>query len=52
LTLLHSFCSEAGCADGAAPLAGLVRDANGNLYGTAEAGGSGNGGTVWKLAPQ
>jgi uncharacterized repeat protein (TIGR03803 family) len=50
-TLLHEF---AGGADGAAPYGGLIADANGALYGTAAAGGSGCGagcGVVYKLTP-
>ncbi len=50
LTVLHTF---KGVADGANPIAGLVRDEAGNLYGTTEAGGGGNCnggcGTVFKL---
>jgi uncharacterized repeat protein (TIGR03803 family) len=52
-TLLHSFTGKAG--DGANPLAGVIRDAAGNLYGTTAAGGSasscgsGGCGTVFKL---
>jgi len=46
LTVLHSFT---GGGDGATPLAGLVMDGAGNLYGTASAGGAGHG-TVFKLA--
>ena len=54
-TVLHSFTGPAG--DGAEPMAGLTRDAKGNLYGTTVYGGSGtckNGGldgcgTVFKL---
>lgn len=46
-TVLHSF---AGSPDGAYPVAGLIRDAAGNLYGTtANGGGSGGAGTVFKL---
>jgi len=37
--VLHSFCSQANCADGATPYAGLL-NVNGTLYGTAANGGS------------
>jgi uncharacterized repeat protein (TIGR03803 family) len=40
-----------GCADGANPVAGLIGDANGNLYGTTSAGGANLSGTVFKIAP-
>jgi len=47
LTLLHSF---AGTPDGVNPLAGLLRDPAGNLYGTTYYGGTNGGfGTVFKL---
>jgi len=47
LTLLHSF---AGTPDGVNPLAGLLRDGAGNLYGTTEYGGTNGGyGTVFKV---
>jgi uncharacterized repeat protein (TIGR03803 family) len=45
-TVLHSF---AGQPDGAIPLAGLILDAAGNLYGTTTQGGTSNLGTVFKL---
>jgi uncharacterized repeat protein (TIGR03803 family) len=45
-TVLHSF---AGGADGATPLAGLIRDEAGNLYGTTELGGPSGSGTVFKV---
>lgn len=45
LTVLHSF----GGADGATPLAGLVMDAAGNLYGTTSGGGGHSAGTVFKV---
>jgi uncharacterized repeat protein (TIGR03803 family) len=38
-TVLHSFCSESNCADGWEPYAGLLRDAQGTLYGTTTIGG-------------
>jgi uncharacterized repeat protein (TIGR03803 family) len=53
-TVLHSFT---GKTDGAHPYAGLVMDAAGNLYGTAETGGdasciiNGGCGTVFKITP-
>jgi uncharacterized repeat protein (TIGR03803 family) len=47
---LYSFCQAAGCADGSAPYGGLVRDANGDLFGTTESGGTeGNSGVVYEL---
>jgi len=51
-TVLYSFT---GGTDGASPVAGLVRDSAGNLYGTATFGGdplcSGGCGVVFKIAP-
>jgi uncharacterized repeat protein (TIGR03803 family) len=41
----------AGGSDGNAPVAGLVFDAAGNLYGTTLHGGVGNLGTVFELSP-
>ena len=48
-SVLHNFCSQANCADGGIPEAGLIVDASGNLYGTAYAGGAESAGTVYKL---
>jgi uncharacterized repeat protein (TIGR03803 family) len=49
---LYSFCSRTNCTDGSQPLAGLVFDQAGNLYGTTEGGGAqNNGGTVFQLTP-
>src|SRR6266851_1670139 len=52
-TVLYSFCSQTNCADGASPLAGLIMDAAGNLYGTTSAGGTSAPGTgvVFQLTP-
>ena len=46
LTTLYNFCSQASCADGQYPIAGLVRAANGNFYGT-----TGNGGIIGNNCP-
>jgi len=48
-TVLYSFCSLENCADGQRPAAGLVRDKEGNLYGTTEDGGINDNGVVFKL---
>jgi len=40
-----------GGSDGLYPMAGLIFDQAGNLYGAASSGGSGNGGTVFELTP-
>jgi len=55
-TVLHSFCAKTQCLDGALPVAGLVFDKKGNLYGTTWEGGA-NGapygaGVVFKLTPE
>src|ERR1700683_1167138 len=58
-TILYNFCGKIGnslCLDGGVPLAGLIFDANGNLYGTTSAGGTvacflGGCGTVFELSP-
>jgi uncharacterized repeat protein (TIGR03803 family) len=49
-TVLHSFCAQPHCTDGALPPAGLVLDAAGNLYGTA-GGGVQNSGVAFELSP-
>jgi uncharacterized repeat protein (TIGR03803 family) len=49
-TTLVNFCALANCADGANPLAGLILDGSGNLFGTTVAGGTGNnGGTAFEI---
>ena len=54
-TVLHVFCSQTNCTDGANPLAGLVQGTDGNFYGTTEYGGTGTGGfrqgVVFKITP-
>jgi uncharacterized repeat protein (TIGR03803 family) len=48
-TVLYNFT---GGADGGDPLAGVIRDAAGNLYGTTHAGGKKYGGVIFKIRPQ
>jgi len=47
--VFYNFCSQPNCADGANPVADLVRDANGNLWGTTQNGGANGLGTVFEL---
>ena len=60
LTILHSFCSQAGCTDGAYPYASLIQASDGNFYGTTFYAGTGRlprhhlslgDGTVFELTP-
>jgi uncharacterized repeat protein (TIGR03803 family) len=59
LTTLYKFCQESNCTDGGNPYAALVQGANGNFYGTTNAGGAQQGGcaaevrcgTVFKITP-
>lgn len=46
--VVYSFCSQQNCADGKTPYAPLV-NVNGILYGTTHDGGTGNGGTVFRV---
>jgi uncharacterized repeat protein (TIGR03803 family) len=46
--IVHHFF---GGPDGAHPFDGLVRDAQGNLYGTTRNGGAWNSGTIYRLDP-
>lgn len=54
-TVLHSFCSQTNCTDGANPFDALVQGLDGNFYGTTEYGGTGTGGlrqgVVFKITP-
>jgi uncharacterized repeat protein (TIGR03803 family) len=47
-SILYSF---QGGSDGSLPRSGLIADDAGNFYGTTEAGGSANYGTVFKVTP-
>jgi uncharacterized repeat protein (TIGR03803 family) len=46
--VLHSFGTQ---DDGRYPFAGVIADADGNLYGTTEAGGQNGKGVIFKVAP-
>jgi uncharacterized repeat protein (TIGR03803 family) len=49
-SVVHSFCAQPACADGATPNhAGVIRDAKGNFYGTTSQGGTHSLGTVYKI---
>ena len=48
-TVLYSFAG--GTTDGSFPVAALIRGSDGNFYGTTQAGGTGNAGTVFKITP-
>jgi len=57
LTTIYYFCSQANCADGHTPVAGLALGTDGNFYGTTSSGGDLSCGypygcgTVFKLTP-
>lgn len=48
ITILYSFL---GGSDGRRPLANVIADASGNLYGVTENGGSFDNGTIYRIAP-
>ncbi len=57
-TVIYSFCTQfsgSECLDGQEPVSQMVFDSSGNLYGTADLGGSGHtafgGGVVFELSP-
>jgi uncharacterized repeat protein (TIGR03803 family) len=45
-TVLHNFT---GTSDGANPIAGVIRDTHGNLYGICDSGGADDDGTIYEL---
>ena len=58
VTTLHNFCSKANCADGNAPIAGLIQATDGNFYGTTTWGGTNTSlmcgpgcGTIFRITP-
>jgi uncharacterized protein (TIGR03437 family) len=50
-TILYSFCSQTGCADGDTPSARVIQASDGNFYGTTYGGGANNGGTIFRVTP-
>jgi uncharacterized repeat protein (TIGR03803 family) len=50
-TTLYSFCTQPHCADGTHPIAGVILDTKGNLYGTTSNGGAKSKGTVYEISP-
>ena len=50
-SVLYSFCSQNGCADGRGPWATPTPDGEGNLYGTAQGGGAYGPGVVFQVKP-
>src|SRR5882672_4063393 len=52
LTVLYTFCPNAGCADGQIP-DGVILASDGNFYGTTELGGAtdGHSGTIFRITP-
>jgi uncharacterized repeat protein (TIGR03803 family) len=48
-TVLHTFCQQNGCADGAGPGGALVLGPAGNLIGTTFIGGAQSAGTIFRL---
>jgi uncharacterized repeat protein (TIGR03803 family) len=52
VTILHDFAGYIGSGpDGGYPASGLIQATDGNFYGTTQFGGSGSGGTVFKMTP-
>lgn len=51
LTTIYNFCSQASCADGGYPLAGLIQATSGALYGLTSADGTHNdAGTAYNIS--
>lgn len=50
-TVLHTFCSEAACADGGTPGQAGITLAGKKLYGATALGGANDGGTAYELNP-
>jgi uncharacterized repeat protein (TIGR03803 family) len=51
LTTLYSFCAQQNCTDGSIPESGVIRDSQGNLFGTTAVGGANDAGVVFEITP-
>lgn len=49
-TAIYSFCARSSCADGSTPST-LIVGSDGNLFGSAQSGGTGSSGVVFELSP-
>jgi uncharacterized repeat protein (TIGR03803 family) len=49
-TVLYTFCQQAACTDGAAPV-GVILGNTGTLFGVTQRGGNKNDGVVFELTP-
>lgn len=47
--VLYNFCSQTACTDGQSPTGALIQASDGNLYGTTDAAGLYNAGTIFKI---
>lgn len=50
--VIHHFCAEDSCTDGASPFGALLEDASGTLFGTATGGGTFGHGLIYRLSPR
>lgn len=49
LATIYNFCAKAYCPDGKEPFGTLIQGSNGDLYGTTNAGGTLNRGTIFEI---
>ncbi|HEX3942511.1 MAG TPA: choice-of-anchor tandem repeat GloVer-containing protein [Rhizomicrobium sp.] len=49
--IIKNFCAKANCADGQYPYAGVIMDADGDIWGTTAHGGKYGGGVLFELIP-
>ncbi len=51
LTVLHSFCAQANCADGSSSDSAPIQASNGNFYGATQGGGVDEVGVIYEMSP-